>query len=614
MPTVCKITLDATEYRKELEAVVAESRAAAGRMSALEGKGVAVRAKVEGDALESLAPKIAAVEKQAKKTSSVFGKLVPQSLKAKAASVFGAVRKEMNDTSGGVKEFFSKFLAGGGAVGIIVAGIASIGKIAKTAYDGWIGRMKDAGEMAQRNAESIREAAAANEQLRQKSFGYLSQLQSLSSQETLSNANKAEARKLIAELTKSYGELGVALDETTGKLTGVDSAIIRKVERDKSRRIQELEAEREQLMADQEAQERIRDRAGMPIWPGGWRLGGKEAAEEAGKKIEEIGKRRMEVMRELHRIRGEDQAGDIRAKRSAELEDLSRSHQDQLEAFGLRQADDAFSGEGDVAARIANRQALIDRHRQERILPLEEKVEAARKKAEDWSAADSVEAERNLIQLQKELQAELEKAYAWERQIEEIKKQQADSYAKLLDQSRFELDYNALILAGEHDKAAALKMEKELRDQNLKLAAAETEELARQQAALAAQNLERDQRDKAYDLYGKAMEKAGLGREYAERKALMEARAVKGRELTGEEAELVRKLAELSWALDNRREAKYGDMSISSNSLTARGGFQGGAKAPDSDRINREIASTSKSMLQVLQRIEAVNRELGVFR
>ena len=44
MPTVCKITLDATEYRRELAAVVAESREAAGSLSNLPDKKVSVTA------------------------------------------------------------------------------------------------------------------------------------------------------------------------------------------------------------------------------------------------------------------------------------------------------------------------------------------------------------------------------------------------------------------------------------------------------------------------------------------------------------------------------------------------------------------------------------------
>ena len=96
--------------------------------------------------------------------------------------------------------------------------------------------MKEAGELAQRNAANIRETAEANEQLRQKSDGYLSRLSELSSAEQLSSANKAQARKLIADLAKSYGDLGIKLDETTGKLSGVDEAMAKKLQRDKDRR------------------------------------------------------------------------------------------------------------------------------------------------------------------------------------------------------------------------------------------------------------------------------------------------------------------------------------------------------------------------------------------
>lgn len=138
--------------------------------------------------------------------------------------------------------------------------------------------------------------------------------------------------------------------------------------------------------------------------------------------------------------------------------------------------------------------------------------------------------------------------------------------------------------------------------------------MTKQRASLAAQNLLRSQRTQAYDLFGQAMEHAGRGKEFTEQKAIREAREVKGRDLTDSETALVKKLSELSWGLANRRETQYGDMSIMSNNLTSRGGFQGGAKVPDSEKYNREIANTNKTMLQVLQRIEAINREMGVFR
>ena len=328
MATVCKITLDAAEYRKELEAVVAESRAAAGSLANLPDRQVSVtadttqaKAAVEelaqtptpeidvpvtaDDApLETVREELEQTDAAARKTGGILAKLIPVSLREQAAQAFGAIREEMNKTRGGAGNFLGKFLAGGGAIGIIAAGIASLGKIAVTAYRNWINGMKEAGELAQRNAANIREAAEANEQLRQKSDGYLSRLSELSSAEQLSNSNKAEARKLIADLTKSYGDLGVKLDETTGKLSGVDEAMVKKLQRDKDRRIAEMETELRQLQSDNAAQAQVRDNAGIPVWFGGdVRLGGEADAKEAGQKIEENVKRMTELRRQLHEQR-----------------------------------------------------------------------------------------------------------------------------------------------------------------------------------------------------------------------------------------------------------------------------------------------------------------------
>ena len=211
------------------------------------------------------------------------------------------------------------------------------------------------------------------------------------------------------------------------------------------------------------------------------------------------------------------------------------------------------------------------------------------------------------------MQTETEKVYAWERQIDELKKQRRDGYGQLLEKTKLEADYNALLIAGEYDKAAALQLERELKERNLKLSEAETAELEKQRVKVAEQNLARSQQGKAYDLYSQTMEASGKGRQLNEERALKEAREVKGHDLSEDESALVRRLAELLHNFSNRRETSYGDLSVSSNSLTARGGFQGGARMPDSEKLNREIANTSKLMLQSLHRLESISRNQGVF-
>lgn len=704
MATVCKITLDAAEYRKELEAVVAESRAAAGSLANLPNRQLSVtadttqaKAAVEelaqtptpeidvpvtaDDApLETVREELEQTDASARKTGGILAKLIPVSLREQAAQAFGAIREEMNKTRGGAGNFLGKFLAGGGAIGIIAAGIASLGKIAVTAYRNWINGMKEAGELAQRNAANIREAAEANEQLRQKSDGYLLRLSELSSAEQLSNSNKAEARKLIADLTKSYGDLGVKLDETTGKLSGVDEAMVKKLQRDKDRRIAEMETELRQLQSDNAAQAQVRDNAGIPVWFGGdVRLGGEADAKEAGQKIEENVKRMTELRRQLHEQRRSDPVADFRAKRQAENADLAKGNQERNRSFGQRKSDDAFNAAKDIDVKIANRRQGIDAERSSR---QRVEAEAALGSAQtDYEKAKSagdrdgmLDAEKRILQAKQAILASDEKIYAFEQQIDTLNRQRAEAVKKITDQAKYELDYNKLIAAAEFEKAAVLKLEKELKDQNLKLSEEEkkkileqrealqkqdtakqiaeakeevalqqllvdgnyeayeaeklrlemkrqgkklteeeTQELLEQRKALKELNLRQNLQEQAYGLYGEAMTKAGRGREFEEQKALRDARKAKGGELSEEETAMVKQLSAISYAMANTRETSLGDTSVKTNSLTARGGFAGGAKLPESDKINREIANTNKLQLEQMKQIATICEKLGTF-
>ena len=58
---------------------------------------------------------------------------------------------------------------------------------------------------------------------------------------------------------------------------------------------------------------------------------------------------------------------------------------------------------------------------------------------------------------------------------------------------------------------------------------------------------------------------------------------------------------------------QLGDTSVKTNSLTARGGFAGGGKLPESDKINREIANINKQQLEQMKQITAICEKLGAF-
>lgn len=73
--------------------------------------------------------------------------------------------------------------------------------------------------LAQEKARAADEEAAANKKQRQEAVEMVKRLEEMSKYERLNNSEKAEAETLIKNLTGLYGDLGISLDSTTGKLT-----------------------------------------------------------------------------------------------------------------------------------------------------------------------------------------------------------------------------------------------------------------------------------------------------------------------------------------------------------------------------------------------------------
>ena len=618
MPIICKISLDAEEYRQKLAQVIAESKQAQAALSDLSDKEVGVTADTSqaaaaltdlpqvsdqsvtvtadtsqaASALDALpqatdqAITVSADTSQAQtalsdlpdlselsdksftvtadvggaqsslhkvtgdaeKLNKTVAKVPVEGFTAKFKQGLSAIRAELNKTAGGAGKFLETFLAGGGGIGIIMAGVASLGKIVQTVYNNWRQRLQENAELHSRNSASIRESAEANEQMRQKTDGFLSKLQELSSAEKLSNSQKAEAVKLIGDLKKSYGDLGIKVDEVAGKLTGVDSAVVKKLQRDKAKRTAEIESELKQIQSEIKQQREIRDTAGFSIWFGGnTRVGGKEETKAASQKIEELSKRAAELNKKRLEVRRSDPVEEFRKQQKAAVEDLKKQLAEQKK---ITSDSSDMSDQSAPSDKIAFLQKQRDRHQQETLDPLQKKINYAQMRVSSTTGDDKVDAEKQLLQLQIAQQQELQKAYALEKQIKEVKDQQA------------------------------------------------------QAAAQASENLQKNIKNQGFTLYGQAMTQAGFGKEFAQQKALRDAREVKGSDLTKSEKSSVLKLAELSFGLSQRREPALGDLSVKTNALTSRGGFQGGAVVHDSEKYNRSIASSGKKQTELLNDIK----------
>ena len=224
MPPVLKIQLDASDYKEKLNEALQMTEDLKKRLSDLsDSSGPAVSVSADTETAEK---KLDGISKQVQDLPDK--KDVKVNVKTtQSGGGFRGLWKEMTSLQGGAKKLVGSILAGGGTIGIVLAGIQGAVKAVTAVYDLWTQKARDAAEIGDRNAESLREAARAQEELKQKTDSAGGKLRELASQEKLSNAAKAEAINLIAELSQGYGNLGATIDSVTGKISGLDAALIK---------------------------------------------------------------------------------------------------------------------------------------------------------------------------------------------------------------------------------------------------------------------------------------------------------------------------------------------------------------------------------------------------
>ena len=96
---------------------------------------------------------------------------------SKMKGIFQSLRSGVHNFASGLKHASDVFISSGGGAMVLIEGFKSLINIGKHFYGEWINGMKEAAEMSENNASSIREAAQANEELRQKGDSYLAQLE-----------------------------------------------------------------------------------------------------------------------------------------------------------------------------------------------------------------------------------------------------------------------------------------------------------------------------------------------------------------------------------------------------------------------------------------------------
>ena len=723
MPTVCKITLDAEQYRQELSRVVEETRAAVSSMNMgssastpevpqVEDQEYAITGVVNAPEIPEVedqeytitgvvnAPEIPEVEDQVYTVTGnidvpdaagdALGDIADNAADAasevgKAGGKIGFFTGLLNKLRGvGAGEQIGKGAAAVGAIGaaagasvppvgalaavvnallspiaLITMALTALMAIGKAVWDALTISAEEYSAQAEHASKSAEQQAAKLKEQSESAQAYLERLKELSAAEKASNTSKTETISLLQSLQREYGNLGAEIDSATGKiknLVEVEMKLRRaRAGKDADNKHQQADAKLQQARASYmkglgdsywwtesgaaadwdervkkapDAEALLADIKGVYQWA---QQDGKSAdtlngLSEAIGYLEEV----VKLRKQADSLQGtgfssEEESAEAVANARRAAESAKKQWQDSFAAAKRRYQDDLYADSDNYSYKKDNRQKLLaaEQEQYKKIAQRQAELRKQRQKiTSQYSAGQEYSAEHAVAVAQLDEQianAGKDLVDSWSRQadlrkqVKELDKQHADSRDKLIGQAKYELEYSRLIAAGLFDKAAALKQERELRGQNLRLTKAEREELERAKKAQAELKLQSSLHKKATDLKYQIMEQTGRGYEAAQQRALQEARETKGRDLTAAETEMVKKLTDLTYNLNNMQGPRLGDLSIKTNALASRGGFQGSVKMPSTVQYNRLISEYTKQLLATAQKIENLCRDWGKF-
>ena len=542
MPTVCKITLDAAEYKKELNDVVARSKAAQTELS---------KNSVQGT-------------QAAGKAADQFGQKI-----SKAGGIMSAFGSQAGGKFSGLGQVIGSL---GSPITLITTAVGALTAVTMDFLRKGISGAQEAADAAQKNAEAIRESAAAAEQQRQKNEANWKSLKSLkdsldilSVTEKASNAQKTEAVRLIGLLSKSYGDLGISIDEATGRMQGFDKAYAAAREKDRQNRLNAMKGEYKELESEIARNNEI---------IGGFWSSKNDVANAQGN-IQNATKRMAELAPQIHALEKSNPGKDYTtAAKSAELDRKQNtfdSAYDQLKNEEQQLKYQQLINEG----RIKEANAL------------------------------------KLINDAKKQGMELEKSDA-EWIAERQGKVRMDSYYENeMDSLATKKREQELINAGLDEEAEKLRIIMELEKQGAEVSDDKVDKIMHERRELKSMQLAYGLKEQAYGLQNQAMHKVGLGKEADEQKALRDAEKQKGAKLDENETALVKSIADLTYKMGHETLPQLGDLSIKTNSLTSRGGFASGAVMPDKDAVNKAVARFNQTQCQLLENIKGLIGKLN---
>ncbi len=610
MSTELKLSLDAAEYRKQLNQIAQETKNAMAKVESAVNQTAASTEKLT----QSTDKMSASVAKTEKATGGLFGKIknlfgqsnfvenFNQAAEAvnNIGSAAGVSTPAVGGLTGVVKALGVATKSAMGFITLITVALAALWEIGKIVWDKLTVSAEEfsasadaAAEHSQAILDKIKEQDAAAE-------NYVNRLKELNDAEKLTNAAKNEMATLLKTLKGYYGDLGAEIDETTGKILNM---------KDVQERLEKKRADRQAGAAENvvndlkdQALSRYMTARGDDYWTTEW--GAKEEFEKAFKdksteemiefvqeKLNDKGNNATqlstygEVITYLREIAAKEKEIQMLKEHGVATEDelLKKQQQKTAAAEAERQKAQKAGEEADAKA-AAETEAFNQAEREKSAV--ESAIRKRQRQIEDRDDPDGVE--RRLRKDVKKQEAMLEdhrkkmrnalNEGTYDRGSLEYRQDQTTELQLQLELLEAEDRYSSTVAARERKEAENLAARKKA-TADLLTSAGEQLELQRalvagDQDRIAALKLEAELKAKNLDLTGEELEK------------LKEIRAQQGSQ------QLYGGMLDQAYAMQGRLREQSGDgkMFAADKALLDAEKQKGGSLTDDESRLVRDLA------------------------
>ena len=215
-----------------------------------------------------------------------------------------------------------------------------------------IDQLKDASEIAERNAENIRSISAANEDARRTTDGYMQRLGELAKKEKLSNAEKVEQKKLLKELGVGYSDLVKIMTDADGKLKNFDQAMAKKLQRDHDLLMGEIDAQIAEVKRQMDSYREIAHFGNgfTDLITGG--LAGKTSVHYA-EKLNTLTDQYNVLLRKRNDLRKKEPGKDYLEQAAAEKQDKAEAEKEEKQKKAVADAMDGMKRLDEASAKYA---------------------------------------------------------------------------------------------------------------------------------------------------------------------------------------------------------------------------------------------------------------------